>query len=130
MLIWENNSIGKIEGDMGMGYGITSPSQIIDVNTIASGCAAYKEALKDFEACGDTVIKAGETCNKKALSVDDSTLQYPITDLGQAIKDLKTEYSGYADDVEAQARRIYNEQVAEYNQYLASLKAQQQKNGN
>ena len=111
-----------------MGYGITSLSQVIDIGTISSGCAAYKNALKDFETCGNTVITAGETCNKKALSVDDSTLQYPITDLGQAIKDLKTEYSGYADDVEAQARRIYDEQIAEYNQYIASLKAKEQQN--
>lgn len=115
-----------------MSYGITSTSQIIDLPTILSGCAAYKSALKDFEKCGSTVIKAGETCSKKALSVDNSTLQYPITDLGQAIKDLKTEYAGYADDVEAQARRIYNEQVAEYNDYVARQRAaqQQQRNGN
>ena len=111
-----------------MSYGITSTSQIIDLSTILNGCAAYKNALKDFETCGNTVIAAGEKCNKKALSVDDSTLQYPITDLGQAIKDLKTEYSGYADDVEAQARRIYNEQVAEYNDYIARLNAQRQNN--
>ena len=105
-----------------MSYGITSTSQIIDLSTILSGCAAYK--------CGNTVIKAGETCSKKALSVDDSTLQYPITDLGQAIKDLKAEYTGYAEDVEAQARKIYNEQVAEYNDYIARLRAQQQQQNN
>ena len=116
---------------MGMSYGITSTSQIIDLPTILSGCAAYKSALNDFERCGNTVIKAGETCSKKALSVDDSTLQYPITDLGQAIKDLKAEYTGYAEDVEAQARRIYQEQVAEYNDYVARQRAaqQQQQNG-
>lgn len=116
---------------MGMSYGITSTSQIIDLPTILSGCAAYKSALNDFEKCGNTVIKAGETCSKKALSVDDNTLQYPITDLGQAIKDLKAEYTGYAEDVEAQARRIYQEQVAEYNDYIARQRAaqQQQQNG-
>ena len=32
-----------------MSYGITSTSQIIDLSTILSGCAAYKSALKDFE---------------------------------------------------------------------------------
>ena len=113
-----------------MGYGITSKSQIIDLSTILNGCAAYKRALKDFETCGNKVIQAGETCTKKALSVDDSTLQYPITDLGQAIKDLKTEYIGYAEDVEAQARRIYNEQYAEYNDYLARLEEQKKRQEN
>ena len=113
-----------------MAYGITSTSQIIDLATILNGCAAYKNALRDFETCGNTVIKAGETCTKKALSVDDNTLQYPITDLGQAIRDLKAEYTGYADYVEAQARRIYNEQVAEYNDYIARLNAQKQQQGN
>ena len=113
-----------------MAYGITSTSQIIDINTILSGCAAYKNALRDFETCGNTVIKAGETCTSKALSVDNNTLQYPITDLGQAIKDLKTEYTGYAEDVEAQAKKIYNAQVAEYNDYVARQRAAQQQGTN
>ena len=119
----ENNSIGKVEGDIGMAYGITSTSQIIDLSTILSGCAAYKTALKDFEKCGETVIKAGETCSSKALSVDNNTLQYPISDLGQAIKDLKAEYTAFAEEVEAQARKIYNAQVAEYNEYVAQKNA-------
>ena len=59
-----------------------------------------------------------------------SNVEYPITDLGQAIKDLKAEYTGYAEDVEAQARKIYNEQVAEYNDYIARLRAQQQQQNN
>lgn len=111
-----------------MAYGITSESQIIDLSTILSGCSAYKTALNDFDKSGTTVIKAGETCNKKALEVDGDTLEYPITDLGQAIKDLKNEYSGYADEVEAEARRIYNEQVAELNAYRAQQQQNQSQN--
>lgn len=111
-----------------MGYGITSTSQIIDVATIEAGCNAYKQALSDFDDCGSEVVQAGETCTKKALSVDDQTLQYPITDLGNAIKDLKGEYEGYADAVAAEARRIYNAQVAEYNEYQRQLQQQQKQN--
>ncbi len=101
-----------------MAYGITSQSQIIDINTIIAGANQYRTALDDFDRSGNAVIAAGETCTKKALSVDDSTLEFSITDLGNEMKDLKGTFGGYADELVAQARQVYNMQVAEYNEYV------------
>ena len=109
-----------------MAYGITSPSQIIDLNTIKAGCAKFKEATEDFNKSGSTVVEAGETCNAKALSVDETSLEFSITQLGDEMKDLKGTFSGYADQVVAEATQVYNAQVAEYEAYLRELAAQQQ----
>lgn len=109
-------------------YGITSKSQIIDLDTIKAGCQEFKECLDDFEICGKGVIEAGETCNSKALSVDDKTFEYPITDLGKSIKDLKDEYVGYADQVITDATNVYNAQIAEYNDYVTKMQQQENQN--
>ena len=111
-----------------MAYGITSPSQIIDLNTIKAGCQKFKEATEDFEKSGSTVVQAGETCNAKALSVDETSLQFSITQLGDEMKALKGTFSGYADQVVAEATRVYNAQVAEYEEYLRELEAKNNQN--
>lgn len=115
-----------------MGYGITSESQIIDIATIKSGCNAYRSVLPDFDACGNLVNQAGQTCNLEALSIDNTSLQYPICELGDAVKNLKTEYNSYVDEVLAQAQQVYNAQYAEYQaylDYLRSLEEQQRSSG-
>ena len=104
-----------------MAYGITSSSQLIDLNTIRTGCQKFKAALDDFEICGETVIRAGETCSKKALSIDDASMQYMITESGVDIQKLKTTLSIYADQLLADATNVYNAQVAELNEYIKSL---------
>ena len=106
-------------------YGITSKSQIIDLDTIKAGCQEFKDCLDDFEICGKGVI---ETCNSKALSVDEKTFEYPITDLGESIKALKDEYIGYADQVIADATSVYNAQIAEYNDYVTKMQQQENQN--
>ncbi len=105
-----------------MGYGITSPSQIIDLATIKQGCSKLRTAVGDFEECGNAVIQAGETLTEKALSVDESTLEYSISSLGEEIVSLKATYEGYADQVEAEAVRVFHEQKQEYENYLKQLK--------
>ena len=112
-----------------MAYGITSEAQLIDVGTITAGCNQYKQALEDFETNGNRVKEAGEVCNAKALSIDSSTIQWTISDLGEEIKNVKTSLSAAADGVVAEATRVYNEQVAELNEYrrrLAEEQARQQ----
>ena len=113
-----------------MAYGITSTSQIIDLNTIKAGCQAFKDALQDFQTCGETVIQAGETCNAKALSVDETSLQFSITQLGSEIKELKTTFASYADQVLAEATQVYNAQVAEYEEYIRKLNSTNSNNNN
>ncbi len=113
-----------------MGYNITSESQLIDINAIQSGCEKFKTALDAFEKCGKKVTQASETCNKKALSVDGSSMEYSIADVATAITNLKSEYSGYADSVYSEALSVYNSQVAELNAYIEAQKAAQQQNNN
>lgn len=113
-----------------VGYNITSESQLIDINAIKSGCEKFKTALDAFEKCGKKVTQASETCNKKALSVDGSSMEYSIADVATAITNLKSEYSGYADSIYSEAISIYNSQVAELNAYIEAQKAAQQQNNN
>lgn len=113
-----------------MAYGITSPSQIIDLSTISAGCAKLKEAVQDFKTSGATVVEAGETCNAKALSIDETSLEFSITQLGSEMKDLEKTFSGYADQLVAEATQVYNAQVAEYEDYLRRLEEERNRQNN
>ena len=110
---------------MNMAYGITSEAQLIDIATITAGCNQYKQCLEDFETNGNRVIEAGEICDAKALSIDYTTLQWTINDLGEEIKNVKTTLSAATDGVVAAAQRVYNEQVAELNEYRRQLAEQE-----
>lgn len=110
-----------------MAYGITSEAQLIDIATITAGCNQYKQCLEDFETNGNRVIEAGEICDAKALSIDYTTLQWTINDLGEEIKNVKTTLSAAADGVVAAAQKVYNEQLAELNEYRRQLEAERQK---
>ncbi len=101
-------------------YGITDESQLIDIETIRLGCEAFKTAMDSFSACGNEVCNAAELCTKKALSVDDTTLEYPINELGKNIKNLKDIYSDYADSLYESALKVYNEQKLELAEYKAA----------
>ena len=111
-----------------MAYGITSESQIIDIGTIRSGCNQYISALDFYTDGGNQVIEAGSTCNAKALSVDGASFESEITQVGEKMKQLKDTYSSAAEAVYAQAVQVYNEQVAELNEYRRKLAEQQKKN--
>jgi len=113
-----------------MAYGITSSSQLVDLDTIRSGCEQFKEALEDFTVCGEAVIAAGETCSEKALSIDENSLEFSITDLGTEIKSLKDIYAAYADQLMAEATQVYNAQVNELNAYIRQQQQQQQQQNN
>lgn len=113
-----------------MAYGITSSSQLVDLDTIRSGCEQFKKALEDFKSCGKAVIAAGETCSKKALSIDENSLEFSITDLGTEIKSLKDVYSAYADQLMAEAIQVYNAQVNELNEYIRQQEAEKQRQQN
>ncbi|MBQ6323428.1 MAG: hypothetical protein IJI22_01175 [Bacilli bacterium] len=116
-----------------MAYGITSQSQIIDLNTIKSGCETIINELECFEKCGERVINAGNICNKKALSVDEGSLEGSIIEVGEQIKTTKNELVISAEQLIADATNVYNAQVTEYNEYVRQLeeqrRQQQQQNG-
>lgn len=110
-----------------MAYGITSRSQLIDIQSIKQGCNQLEDALNDFEKSGDLVIESGNLCNKDALSLDEKSMEYSLTELGEAIKALKGEYQAYTQEVENQANRVYSEQCEELQRYIES---QQQNTSN
>ncbi len=105
-----------------MAYGITSESQLIDLKTIEAGCKQYKEAVTDIVRSGIMVREAGETCNQKALSVDEKSLEPAITQIGEDLISLKTALQNYADQVIAEATQVYNAQLEELKAYQESLK--------
>lgn len=109
-----------------MAYGITSSSQIIDLNAIKAGCTAFIDAVEDFTTGGSTVVEAGEVCDAKALSIDESTLQFSITQLGNEMKELTDTFTANANQLMAEATEVYNAQVAEYNEYLRQQSEKQQ----
>ena len=107
-----------------MGYGITSMSQVIDIDSIRKGCNQVKQYLTDFEACGALVVIAGDNCTEKALAIDENTFQYSITSIGEEITKLKAGYAAIADQVIDEATQVYNAQVTEYNEYQRRLQEQ------
>ena len=109
---------------------ITSESQLIDIATIQSGCVAYAQALEYFIQAGQEIIDAGTICDAKALSVDDSSMQPVLYEVGQMIQELSNTYSTYVTDVYSEAVTIYNQQVTELNAYYQRLAEEQAKNNN
>lgn len=101
-----------------MAYGITNPNQLLDIEAVKAGCQALIDAVEDFEKCGGYVCEAGATCSKKALSVDNSSLEGQISDVGEEIIQLKDAYIRCAESLMAQAVNVYNSQVSEYNEYI------------
>lgn len=108
-----------------MAFNITNESQLIDIQTIENGCNALKMAAEDFVLSGKTVIEAGETCTEKALSIDEDTLNYKISYIGQEMIRCKELIDSYADYAYAEAVNIYNQQVTELNEYYSWLEEQQ-----
>ncbi|MBQ3307099.1 MAG: hypothetical protein IJG68_02780 [Bacilli bacterium] len=108
-----------------MAYGITNESQLIDVATIKRGCESFLEALSFFVDGGNQVISAGYTCSKKAISVDNSSFENDLMEMGQQIVAIRDKYVAVAENIYQQAVTVYNNQVAELNEYNR-YKAQQQ----
>ena len=103
-------------------YYITSRSQIIDIQSVVKCCDNFKNILDDFEKAGKYVIDAGNICDKKALSIDEQTLKYDITQRGTEIKKVKKLYTEQIDKLINAARKLYYEQsnaLAEYERKVA-----------
>lgn len=101
-----------------MAYGITNPNQLIDIETIQAGCQSLIDAVEDFATCGNYVMQAGEICSKKALAVDESSLEGQISEMGNEIVSLKDAFVQCAEEVLYNAIQVYNAQVNEYNDYV------------
>ena len=108
-----------------MAYGITSESQLLRIDTVRNGCTKYIEALEYFVEAGKQVVEAGDICDKNALSVDSSSMQPVLYEIGQAIMAMADEYAAKANEAYTQAVNIYNSQVAELNEHYRKLAAEQ-----
>ena len=106
-----------------MAYGITSESQLIDIYTIMDGINKYRAAIEAFDASGKKVVHASELCTAEAMSVDSSTLQYPIEALGLEIQNLKEQLNAIADEVLFEAQLV---RQAQYNELVEYQRQQQQ----
>lgn len=111
-------------------YGITSESQLIDIESIQSGCISYAQSLDYFIQAGQQIIDAGTACDAKAMSVDGSSMQPTLYEFGQMVQELSNTYSAYVSDVCNQAVNVYNAQVAELNEYYRKLAEQRAANNN
>lgn len=104
---------------------ITSESQLLDIKTIRAGYEKYMESLEGFITAANIIYDAGATCTKKALSVDNGSMQPVLYDLGRSIAEMATVYGNAANDFYLSAAALYNSQVAELNAYYQSLANQQ-----
>lgn len=111
-----------------MVYGITNESQMIDIDTITKGINKYLEVIDAFEKSGKKVISASQICNTEALSIDDTTLQYPIESLGIEIKALKEKLNTIANELLYEAQRVRQQQYNELIEFQRqqALKQQEQ----
>lgn len=108
-----------------MSYGITSESQIIDVDTIRKGCNELKSNAGDFSNCAKNVKSAGEDCTKDTISVDGMSLEPTIVQLSEEISNCKTAIENLADQIISEAETIYNAQRNELAEYKRRLEEQQ-----
>lgn len=111
-----------------MVYGITSASQIIDIDGIQAGINKIKTASEDFTACGNIVENAATTCNEKALEIEGKTMQPTIEELATSIKSLKDSVDELVDGILSTANSIYNAQCEELREYERKLKEAEEKN--
>ena len=115
-----------------MAYNITSTDQLIDVATINKGCDMIDEAAKDFNTSGVLLSEAADTCDAKALSVDDTSMQPTIDELAESVKKIQTQVNQFTTEIRTIANQIYNEQSTELREYqeeqIAKQKEQEENN--
>ena len=109
-----------------MAYGITHESQLIDIYAIMDGINKYRAAIESSEKCGKKVVSASEICTADVLSVDNSSFQQPVEELGLEIQKLKDQLNAIADEVLFEAQMIRQEQYNELMDYQKQQALQQQ----
>ena len=110
-----------------MGFSITSRDQIIDYEAVVAGCESLKKVAESFRTCGEKIRSAGDTCDASAISVDGKTFQPTMYETAQQVIKTADALEGYATNIAAAAKNLYNQQVSEYNRYLAYLQEQRKK---
>ena len=102
---------------------ITNANQMIDIKTINDGCTIIERAAEDYLTCAERVLESAEICSPEALSVDKTSMQPTLLDLGNSIKQIKTNIETLTTQIRSAATEIYaqqSSQLAEYEQMQAS----------
>ena len=103
-------------------YGITDISQIIDYNTIKSGCEKLRKTAVHFREAANIIKKVGKECTAKVISVNNQSFELPISQLGVDTAAIEDTINEYADSIEKIAMQVYNEQNAELREYQRKLR--------
>lgn len=109
-----------------MNSGITSESQLIDIETIRNGCNQLKGAADDFDKVGDYVNNTGDNSGVDVFSVDNKSFGPSIKSLGEAIKGVKSQIVAEAENILSSAEKIYASQKAELQAYKDKLEKEKQ----
>ena len=108
---------------------ITSEEQIIDYASIESGANQLLNVAESFKECSKKLNEAATICDASALSINGKSYQDKIYELAKQMNSISIEIATYVSNVITKASELYNQQTAEYNNYIASLKVQSEGNG-
>lgn len=104
---------------------ITSESQIIDITAISNGCTIIEEAARDYATCAEKVTEAASICTAEALSVEKTSMQTPLEELGQTIGIIQDNIELFTSEIRSVALEIQTRQLAELAAYKAAQAAQE-----
>ena len=100
---------------------ITSESQLIDVQTIKSGCDVIASAGRAFDECATEVEAASDMCGIDVFSVDKKSMQPIMLEIAQQIRTIKGIFEEFSSNIQATASQIYSAQYAQLQAYYESL---------
>lgn len=101
-----------------MGYGITDPSQMIDVASINTYCNYMRGYLPSLTSIGQLIEDAGNICDENALRIDNLTMKPQLVEYGESVKNLNTQFASALDQICEDAAEIRAEQEREYYAWL------------
>lgn len=101
--------------------GITSKSQIIDVEAIKQGCAQLVEVASQFTTHARTLKEFAADIDTDALSVDKEGVYDNITAIAEEIAKFEGIVSSIASAIVVEAKQVYYDDQDELDDHLASL---------
>ena len=108
---------------MALRYGITSSSQLIDVQSIQAACEQINTAAADFTTASKKVEAAKSYCGKGALEVEGRTMEESFDQVSGALSNVEQNVKNFTASIVQTAQSIYYAQSQELQEYQ---QAQQQ----
>ena len=107
---------------------ITNANQMIDITAINEGCTIIENAAQDYLTCAERVLEAASICDGEALSVEKTTMQPTLEDLGEQTKLIPEYICNFTAKIRSESAKIYATQQAQLNEYQAAQAAQENSN--